>query len=257
MTKDVRITVREHYTHAAQGGGCCGDGASSCGCSSGATAVEQSVAIGYNAAQLATIPTESVLGLGCGNPTAIASLQAGQTVVDLGSGGGIDCFLASRMVGPAGHVIGVDMTPAMLDRARTAATRGGYTNVEFRMGEIEHLPVADATVDAVISNCVINLSPDKKQVFREAHRVLREGGRLMVSDIVTRGELPEEIRNDAALYAGCVAGALPEEDYLNSIREAGFREVRVVEERSGDLGGTDGTPGLEGRVFSVNVLAVK
>lgn len=257
MAKDVRITVREHYSEAAQGGGCCGGGkgGSTCGC--GGTAVEQSVSIGYSAAELATIPVDSVLGLGCGNPTAIGSLAHGQTVVDLGSGGGIDCFLAARMVGPEGHVIGVDMTPAMLERARTAAEKGGYTNVEFRMGEIEHLPVADATVDAVISNCVINLSPDKDQVFRESYRILRDGGRLMVSDIVSRGELPESVKNDAALYSGCVGGALPKDTYLAKIRDAGFREVRVVSERTGESAGVRESPELESLLLSVNVLAVK
>ena len=255
MAKDVRITVREHYTGAAKGGGCCDSEASTCSC--GGSAVEQSLSVGYSAAELATIPLDSVLGLGCGNPTAIGSLEPGQTVVDLGSGGGIDCFLASRMVGTGGRVIGVDMTPAMIDRARAAADRGGFANVEFRLGEIEHLPLADATADAVISNCVINLSPDKDQVFRESFRVLREGGRLMVSDIVSRGELPESIRNDAAMYAGCIAGALPKETYLEKIRTAGFREVTVVSEHVGEKAGVRESAEIAGALLSIGVLAVK
>jgi SAM-dependent methyltransferase len=166
--------------------------------------------------------------LGCGNPFALAGLQPGETVLDLGSGGGLDCFLAARQVGESGHVIGVDMTPEMIDRARAAARRGGYPNVEFRLGEIENLPVADGTVDAVISNCVINLSPDKGQVFREAFRALRPGGRLLVSDIVLAGELPAPLRENVELWAGCLAGAIAEAEYLRLIREAGFGEVSVV-----------------------------
>lgn len=255
MAKDVRTTVREHYSRAAKGGGCCDSKESTCCC--GSSAVEQSLSVGYSASQLAAIPLDSVLGLGCGNPTAIAALGSGQTVVDLGSGGGIDCFLAARMVGAEGRVIGVDMTPAMIDRAREAAERGGFSNVEFRLGEIEHLPVADARADAVISNCVINLSPDKDQVFRESYRVLREGGRLMVSDIVSRGELPASVRNDAAMYAGCIAGALPKETYLEKIRSAGFREVKVVAEHAGEAAGVRESAEIQGALLSINVLAVK
>jgi SAM-dependent methyltransferase len=177
---------------------------------------------------LQAIPAEADLGLGCGNPTALAGLQAGETVLDLGSGGGIDCFLAARRVGPAGRVIGVDMTAEMIDRARAAARQGSFQNVEFRLGEIENLPVADASVDAVISNCVINLSPDKGRVFRESFRALKAGGRLLVSDIVLTGELPAGAREDVELWAGCVSGALPEQEYLSLIREAGFSEVSVV-----------------------------
>jgi SAM-dependent methyltransferase len=184
--------------------------------------------LGYEHSELQAIPAEADLGLGCGNPTALAGLRAGETVLDLGSGGGIDCFLAARGVGPAGRVIGVDMTAEMIDRARAAARQGGYKNVEFRLGEIENLPVADASVDAVISNCVINLSPDKGRVFREAFRALKAGGRLLVSDIVLTGELPAGAREDVELWAGCVSGALPEQEYLQLIQEAGFSEVSVA-----------------------------
>ena len=179
---------------------------------------------------MASIPVEANLGLGCGNPVALASLRDGETVLDLGSGPGLDCFLAANRVGDNGRVIGVDMTPEMLERARENARRGGYSNVEFRLGEIENLPVADASVDVIISNCVINLSPDKPRVFREAFRVLKPGGRLMVSDIVLEGELPPVVRESAAAYVGCIAGAMRKEDYLNAIKEAGFAEVEVVEE---------------------------
>lgn len=167
------------------------------------------------------------MSLGCGDPVTLAELRLGQTVLDLGSGGGIDCFLASRQVGPSGHVIGVDMTADMMDKARANAHQLGAANVEFRLGEIEHLPVADETVDVVISNCVVNLSPDKPQVFREAFRVLRPGGRLAVTDIVTRVELPAEVRHDLDSWAGCVAGAWVDRDYVAAIEAAGFEEVQI------------------------------
>jgi SAM-dependent methyltransferase len=170
------------------------------------------------------------MGLGCGNPTALASLKEGERVLDLGSGGGFDCFLAAKKVGKTGKVIGVDMTPEMLDKARANARKGKYTNVEFRLGEIENLPVADRSVDVVISNCVINLSPDKKRVFEEAFRVLAPRGRLMVSDIVLLEELPEVVRNSAEAYGACVAGAEMKSKYLELIEKAGFRDVKVVEE---------------------------
>ena len=227
MANDMRQAVRKHYAETAKGSSCCGGESGGCCCGGPEDA---SLAIGYQPEDLASIPAEANLGLGCGNPTAIATLEPGQTVVDLGSGGGIDCFLAAGKVGPAGRVIGVDMTPEMIDRARDAAARGSYGNVEFRLGEIEHLPVADATADAVISNCVINLSPDKPQVFRESFRVLKPGGKLMVSDIVTHGEVPQAVRSDAGMYAGCVGGAISKEEYLGAIREAGFTSVRVVTE---------------------------
>jgi ubiquinone/menaquinone biosynthesis C-methylase UbiE len=178
--------------------------------------------IGYSEAELAAVPEGANLGLGCGNPQAIAALKPGETVLDLGSGAGFDCFLAARQVGPAGHVIGVDMTPEMIRRARDNAAKAGLANVEFRLGEIEYLPVADASVDVVISNCVINLSPEKLQVFREAFRVLRPGGRLALSDIVATAELPAAVRDDLTLFTGCMAGAAHIDELEQMLSEVGF-----------------------------------
>jgi ubiquinone/menaquinone biosynthesis C-methylase UbiE len=209
------------------------------------------MAIGYGEGQLGAIPEGANLGLGCGNPTALASLKEGEAVLDLGSGGGIDCFLASNAVGPEGRVIGVDMTPEMISRARENARRGSYGNVDFRLGEIENLPVGDSSVDAVISNCVINLSPDKGRVFAEAYRALKPGGRVMVSDIVLTRELPEEIMNSVAAYAGCVAGASRKAEYLAKVKAAGFEDVEIVSEVH------MGSGELEGAISSVNVRALK
>ena len=209
------------------------------------------MAVGYSAEELQAIPEEARMGLGCGNPTALASLKEGEVVLDLGAGGGIDCFLAAVAVGETGRVIGVDMTPEMLHRARENARNGGYDNVEFRLGEIENLPLADSTVDAVISNCVVNLSPDKARVFKEAYRVLKPGGRVMVSDIVLTRELPEDIRNSLAAYAGCVAGASLKEDYLATIAKAGFENVEIVSEQS------YGSGEMESAILSVSVRAFK
>jgi arsenite methyltransferase len=224
MKQDTRAEVRRHYAQAARGG-CCG----------GADR-ERSNRLGYSRQELASIPAEADLGLGCGNPTALGELEEGETVVDLGSGGGIDCFLAARRVGAGGRVIGVDMTPPMIERAREAADKAGFQNVEFRLGEIEHLPVADRTADVVISNCVINLSPDKRQTFREAYRILKDGGRLAVSDIVLLEELPPHLKESMELYASCVAGAMTKQEYLDCIREAGFENIKVEsEKRAGEL----------------------
>ena len=229
--EDPRAVVRERYGAIAR------EGASGCGCGQGPVDAEAVLArIGYSADQAAAVPEGANLGLGCGNPVGHAALAPGEIVLDLGSGAGIDCFLAAREVGPAGQVIGVDMTPDMLERARTTAGRVGAGNVEFRLGEIEHLPVADASVDCVISNCVVNLSPDKTGVFREALRVLRPGGRLVVSDLVLTGPLAPELRRDVALYVGCVAGALPEAEYLQAIRDAGFARVEVLSRSGYDVG---------------------
>lgn len=225
----IKEAVRERYAgHATAGTSCCSP-ASSCGCD---TAPSTSEALGYDAAALAQIPEGADLGLGCGNPLAMLELAQGETVLDLGSGAGIDCFLAARRVGPTGHVIGVDMTPEMIARARRNAQSGGFANVEFRLGEIEHLPVADASVDAIISNCVVNLVPDKAQVFFEAFRVLAPGGRLSVSDIVLTGEVPLEIRDSVEAYVACLSGAILRDDYLALIEAAGFADVEVTEERT-------------------------
>jgi ubiquinone/menaquinone biosynthesis C-methylase UbiE len=187
--------------------------------------------VGYSSEDLAGIPEDANLGLGCGNPTALASLKAGETVLDLGSGGGIDCFLAAKKVGPSGRVIGVDMTPEMLDRARENARKSKAANVEFRLGEIENLPVADNSIDVILSNCVINLSTDKPRVFREAFRVLRPGGRIMVSDLALKKPLPKAVRESVEAYVACIAGAQAKEDYLGAIRRAGFKDVKVVSEK--------------------------
>jgi SAM-dependent methyltransferase len=183
--------------------------------------------MGYSAEEMATVPDGANLGLGCGNPQAIAALQTGEIVLDLGSGAGFDCFLAARQVGEYGHVIGVDMTPTMLSKARANAEHNGYRNVEFRLGEIENLPVANDCVDVILSNCVINLSPDKPRVFAEAFRVLKPGGRLAISDIVATAELPDSIRRDMALHAGCVAGASLLSELENMLRAAGFVRIQI------------------------------
>jgi SAM-dependent methyltransferase len=188
------------------------------------------MARGYSPTETAALPEGADLGLGCGDPTADADLQPGQTVLDLGSGAGVDCFLAARRVGPEGYVIGVDMTDEMLTKARANAVRGGFTNVEFRKGEIENLPVESGTVDRIISNCVINLVADKERVFTEAYRVLKPGGAITVSDIVSFGKVPARVRTDVELWAGCTAGALDKQDYLGVIRKTGFREVWVLKE---------------------------
>jgi len=227
---EARTIVRNRYGRIARQSGtsCCGSSQTSC-CGPAAPA-DISRRIGYTDDDLKAVPEGANLGLGCGNPLALASLKKGETVLDLGSGAGFDCFLASARVGAEGRVIGVDMTPEMLQRARDNARKGGYSNVEFRLGEIENLPAADGSVDIVISNCVINLSPDKPRVFREVFRVLKPGGRMMISDIVLLKPLPEAIAQSIEAYVGCIAGADLKERYLNKIRSAGFRDVRVVEE---------------------------
>jgi SAM-dependent methyltransferase len=188
--------------------------------------------IGYQEEDLKAVPEGANLGLGCGNPLAHSALKEGDTVIDLGSGAGFDCFLAANQVGKNGRVIGVDMTPEMIDKARQNAQKGNYANVEFRLGEIENLPVADNKGDMIISNCVINLSPDKPRVFKEAFRVLKPGGRLMVSDVVLLKELPEEIKNSVSAYVSCLGGAVMKEDYLEAVKEAGFAEIRIMDEKT-------------------------
>ncbi|HKQ58786.1 MAG TPA: arsenite methyltransferase [Candidatus Eisenbacteria bacterium] len=259
-TGDIRVAVREKYGAIAEGKSCgCG-----CGCAADdpSKATQESTAavmdqIGYTAEQKAAVPEGANLGLGCGNPLHFEPARPGETVLDLGSGAGIDCFLAAREVGPTGRVIGVDMTPAMIERARANAAKSEFTNVEFRLGEIEHLPVRDASVDLVISNCVVNLSPDKPQVFREALRVLKPGGRMLVSDLVLTRPLPPEAQKNVDLYVGCVAGASLREDYLQAMRDAGFADVTVLGEGRYEVG-LDMLPAgsTEAEAFA-NVASVK
>jgi len=234
MTEEkIRSKVREKYAKVArEQHTCCGPAPSCCGSAVTPDTTAQSIArkVGYSAEDLGTVPEGANLGLGCGNPVAIASLQPGETVLDLGAGPGFDCFLAARRVGGTGKVIGVDMTPDMVARARETARKASIRNVEFRLGEIEHLPVADNSVDVIISNCVINLSPDKPQVFREAFRVLRPGGRLMISDTVILKPLPDFLRQSMAAYAGCVSGAMRKQEYIDTVEAAGFVDVRIVKE---------------------------
>jgi SAM-dependent methyltransferase len=259
----VHAVVREKYGAIARGSGsCCGSSnaaqTATTNCCGPAQPDAVLDAIGYTAEQAAAIPEGANLGLGCGNPLAHAGIRPGETVLDLGSGAGIDAFLAAREVGPAGRVIGVDMTPEMLERARANAARSGHANVDFRLGEIEHLPVADASVDLVVSNCVINLSPDKSQVFREAFRVLRPGGRVLVSDLVLTRPLPEDVRRSVSAYVGCVAGASLRDEYLSHLRAAGFVDVEVVQERRYTVGLEDGDEAYRaglGSVVSVQVRA--
>lgn len=227
----IKTIVREGYAKIArQGSSCCAPKSSCCGTTD--TIQDMSKHIGYSEEEIHQVPEGSNLGLGCGNPVALASLKKGETVLDLGSGAGFDCFLAANAVGENGRVIGVDMTPEMISKARENARKGGYENVEFRLGEIENLPVADNSVDLIMSNCVINLSPDKRKVFTEAFRVLRPGGRMMISDVVLLRRLPEAVKNSVEAYIGCVAGASMRDEYLSIIRDVGFQEVQVVEESS-------------------------
>ena len=227
--EDIKKVVREKYGKIASEQSSCCQPVASC-CCGGDIASVISKSIGYSDAELTAVPDGSNLGLGCGNPLALASLKPGEIVLDLGSGAGFDCFLAAQKVGDTGKVIGVDMTAAMIEKARDNARKGNYSNVEFRLGEIEHLPVADNFADVLISNCVINLSPDKAQVFHEAFRALKPGGRLMISDIVLLAELPEPIQQSIDAYVGCLAGALLKDDYLGKIKAAGFQQVEVIDE---------------------------
>ena len=260
----IRQAVMENYTKVAErgGGGCGPEAPGGVGCCGGGT-VSISNQIGYSEAELSSVPEGSDMGLGCGNPQAIASLKPGETVLDLGSGGGFDCFLAARQVGESGRVIGVDMTPEMIRKARSnaqkSAQKGGHANVEFRLGEIEHLPVAVRSVDAIISNCVINLSPDKPAVFRDAFRVLKPGGRLAIADIVATAALPEDARQDLALISGCVGGAAPMDEIETFLREAGFRDIRIQPKDSSREFIREWAPGrrVEDYVVSATIEAVK
>ena len=258
---DVRQAVREQYGKI---GAACGRGCTSSCCSptaGGSTACgdQTSADIGYSQTELADLPEGANLGLGCGNPPAIAALNEGETVLDLGSGGGIDCFLAARQVGPAGKVIGVDMTAEMIERAREAAKSDGAQNVEFRLGEIEHLPVADQTVDVILSNCVVNLSPDKPDVFRETFRVLKSGGRITISDIVATAPLPDEIRGNIELHVGCMAGAATVDELQSMLADAGFTDIRIdiIEASREAIRQWLPDSGLDNYVASANIQAVR
>lgn len=258
-----RQNVRSAYAQVAEAessGGCCGVESSCCGVSDDeAINTLISTRLGYSEQELAAVPGGADMGLGCGNPKAIAALQPGEVVVDLGAGGGFDCFLAAQEVGEKGHVIGVDMTPQMLSKARDNAARGEFSNVEFRLGEIEYLPIANDTANVIISNCVINLSPDKAQVFREAFRVLKPGGRLAISDVVATTELPEAMRNDAQLIAGCMGNASLIEELEAMISEAGFEQVRILPKDESRDFIRDWAPGrgVEDYVVSATIEAIK
>ncbi|MGB8990982.1 MAG: arsenite methyltransferase [Desulfobaccales bacterium] len=241
--------IKDRYGKIARGE------ATSCCASCGPTTTDQCLAVGYTAADLSLVPEMAILGVGCGNPTALADLQEGEIVVDLGAGARIDVFLAARKVGERGRVIGVDMTEDMVAKGRHLAREHGFTNVEFRLGEIEHLPLDADAVDVIISNCVINLTADKLVSYREIHRVLKPGGRILISDLVTAGELPEDVRRSFAAWADCLAGAMDKEKYLETIRRAGFTEVSVVSESPYEAPELDAR--LQGKIISVKVRAFK
>jgi SAM-dependent methyltransferase len=260
---EIRQNVRNSYSEvaaASNSGDCCGEQSSCCGVSSDAAInTLVSTRLGYSAADLEAVPAGADMGLGCGNPRAIASIQPGETVLDLGSGGGFDCFLAAAETGDSGHVIGVDMTPAMISKARSNADRGNYRNVEFRLGEIENLPIANDSVDVIISNCVINLSPDKQRVFNEAYRVLKNGGRLAISDVVASTELPPEMRDDLQLYSGCMAGASQIDELEQILAGCGFTDIRIAPKDESKAFIKDWAPGrgVEEYVVSATIEAVK
>ena len=260
---NIRNSVRDSYSEVAQASNindCCGVESSCCGVSDDAkinTLI--STRLGYSEEDLAKVPEGADMGLGCGNPNAIAALQQGETVVDLGSGGGFDAFLASQEVGATGKVIGIDMTPTMLSKARNNADKGHYKNVEFRLGEIEHLPIADSSVDVIISNCVINLSPNKQQVFNDAFRILKSGGRLAISDVVASTELPDDIKNDEQLLSACVSGASLVSELQVFMQQAGFENIRIDPKDESKEFLKDWAPGrnIEDYVLSASIEAVK
>jgi arsenite methyltransferase len=252
----IKAAVKEQYAKVALGEATCG---SLCGCTDNAEGL--AITFGYSAAELATLPEGANLGLSCGNPQAVAAMQPGETVLDLGSGAGFDCFLAARKVGPAGRVIGVDMTDAMLAKARANALKSGMDNVEFRKGEIEALPVDDKSIDVTISNCVLNLVPDKDRAFREIHRVLKPGGRLAVSDMAWEIEPSTSVRSDLEALVGCIGGALVLGDYVSQLKRAGFEKVEVVKhpeavQKMIEVSGAAPPPGIE-HLLSVNITATK
>lgn len=259
LSKDqIRQKVRNRYKQIAlqeaNAGAGCGLPSPCCG-----SPDDLSSKMGYSAEELSAVPEGSNLGLGCGNPQAIAELKPGEVVLDLGSGGGFDCFLASRQVGETGRVIGVDMTPEMISKARANAAKGGFSNTEFRLGEIEHLPVADQSVDVILSNCVINLSPDKTQVFREAYRVLKPGGRLALSDVMLTAELPPALQNDPDAYAACISGALSLDEWKMILEQSGFTQIMIEPKDESRSLIQDWLPGTDMAdcLVSANIQAVK
>ncbi len=270
--KDIKKAVRDGYAKIAKQGSSCCTAKSCCGNTNLAQTISKS--IGYSEEEMNNVPESANLGLGCGNPVALASLKEGDVVLDLGSGAGFDAFLAARKVGKTGRVIGIDMTPEMVEKAGKNAEKGGYKNVEFRFGEIEKLPVEDNAVDVIISNCVINLSPDKESVFKEAFRVLRPGGRLMISDLVLVKELPVSIRESVEAYVGCLAGAVFKDEYLKFMKKAGFENIKIEGEtyypveamandataqivKSNPIVGPEGLREIEHSVASIKVSAKK
>ena len=254
----IRKAVRENYSKAAilKNSSCCCSSSSCCGTSN---PDDMSVLLGYSEGSVSSVPEGANLGLGCGNPQAVAEIKTGETVLDLGSGGGFDCFLASGQTGKEGHVIGVDMTPEMISKSRANAEKGAYRNVEFRLGEIENLPVADESVDVIISNCVINLSPDKPRVFSESYRTLKKGGRLAISDVVASDVLPENIKKDMALYTGCIAGAARISEVEKMLKEAGFEKIRITPKNESKLFIQECAPGIPvtDYIVSATIEAVK
>ena len=260
---EIRQNVRESYAEVAESsnnGNSCGTEASCCGVSDDAAInTLVSTRLGYSEDDLVNVPEGADMGLGCGNPRAIASIKTGETILDLGSGGGFDCFLAAAETGDSGLVIGIDMTPTMISKARNNAVKGKYNHVEFRLGEIEHMPVANDTVDVIISNCVINLSPDKKQVFSETFRVLKPGGRLAISDVVASTELPDEMKQDPALYSGCMAGASLISELQTILEQCGFEKINIAPKDESKDFIKDWAPGrgVEDYVLSATIEAVK
>lgn len=256
IRKAVRMRYKSIVLQSAASSDCCLQAPAGSGRSSPDAVSAQ---LGYSPAELSSVPAGANLGLGCGNPQAIAELKPGETVLDLGSGGGFDCFLASRQVGEAGHVIGVDMTPEMVSQARRNAEKGGYANTEFRLGEIEHLPVSNDSVDVLISNCVINLSPDKPQVFREAYRVLKSGGRVAISDVVTTAEFPEEVKSDLEAYSSCISGASTAGKLTQWLTESGFSRISIEPKGESREFIKEWVPGsnLEEYIVSAIIKAVK
>ena len=249
--REIKEAVKKRYSQIAEEkDSCC----STCK-SFGKSVVKQAESIGYSKGELQSIPDEVIMGLGCSNPTALIDLKEGEIVLDLGSGAGIDVFLAANKVGKNGHVIGVDMTKEMITKGEKIAREHDYKNVEFRLGEIENLPVEDNSIDVIISNCVINLSPDKLMTFREAYRVLKHGGRLMVSDLVTEGDLPNDIKKSFDAWSCCIAGALEKNNYIETIKKAGFEDVEIIKQNSYSEEGMDKR--LVGKITSVQVCATK